>query len=561
MKLRSRAGGKPVKARRSKAVTLKRANEPKGVRRRGSSSTADQETTVARLTRELDKLLQRQTATSFMEITQRRRAEERFRLAVEAAPSGMIMADSEGRIILINAYTEKLFGYGRDELTGQKLEMLVPERFRGKHSGLRAGYITQPTIRPMGVGQDLFALRKDGSEFPVEIGLSPIATDQGTMVLAAIVDITERKQSEEAQKLRLILETALDAVVVMTSDGIVADWNDRAVSIFGWLRDEAVGRTMADLIIPERYREAHKNGLQRYLRTRQGDALGRRIELSGIKKNGEEFPVELSISAIQDGERILFVGCLRDMTEHHALRLARTEVARVTQRMAMDEMTASIVHEIKQPLAAIALNANAGLRWLTRTAPNLDEIRDALNRVVTDTNRTNEVIDGIRSVFKKENQTKARQDVNKLIREVLTLVGSDTEAQHIAVRTQLSDGLREVPANLVQLRQVIVNLITNAIDAMSTVVDRPRVLRLKTEAHEPSYLLITVEDSGIGIDPESMNRIFDPFFTTKSHGMGMGLSICRSIVENHGGRLSVSLGPSHGSIFHVFLPTDLPRRN
>lgn len=558
MRLRSRAGSKPVKARRSKAVTLKRGNEPKSVRRGGSSSAADQETTVARLTRELDKLLKQQTATSFMEITQRRRAEERFRLAVEAAPSGMIMADSEDRIILLNAYTEKLFGYGRDELTGQKLEMLVPERFRGKHSGLRAGYIKQPTIRRMGVGRDLFALRKDGSEFPVEIGLSPIATDQGTMVLAEIVDITERKQSEEARKLRLILETALDAVVVMTSDGIVADWNDRAVSIFGWLRDEAVGRTMADLIIPERYREAHKNGLQRYLRTRQGDALGRRIELSGIKKNGEEFPVELSISAIQDGERILFVGCLRDMTEHHALRLARTEVARVTQRMAMDEMTASIVHEIKQPLAAIALNANAGLRWLTRTAPNLDEVRDALNRVVTDTNRANEVIDGIRSVFKKENQTKARQDVNKLIREVLTLVGSDTEAQHIAVRTQLSDGLREVPANLVQLRQVIVNLITNAIDAMSTVVDRPRVLRLKTEAHEPSYLLITVEDSGIGIDPESMNRIFDPFFTTKSHGMGMGLSICRSIVENHGGRLSVSLGPSHGSIFHVFLPTHLP---
>jgi PAS domain S-box-containing protein len=537
---RRKTGNKTGKAQRHK--TLTRRNAPKAARHR-SPLTTGKETDVARLTRE------------------RRRAEERFRLVVEAAPSGMIMADSEGRIILLNAYTEKLFGYGRDELTRQKLEMLVPERFRGKHSGLRAGYITQPTIRPMGVGRDLFALRKDGSEFPVEIGLSPIDTDQGTMVLAAIVDITERKQSEQAGKLRLILETALDAVVVMTSDGIVADWNDRAVYIFGWPRDEAVGRTMADLIIPERYREAHRNGLQRYLRTRQGDALGRRIELSGIKKNGEEFPVELSISAVQDGERILFVGCLRDMTEHHALRLARTEVARVTQRMAMDEMTASIVHEIKQPLAAIAVNANAGLRWLTRTAPNLDEVRDALNLVVTDTNRVNEVIDGIRSVFKKENQTKARQDVNKLIREVLTLVGSDTEAQHIAVRTQLSDGLREVPANLVQLRQVIVNLITNAIDAMSTVVDRPRVLRLKTEAHEPSYLLITVEDSGVGIDPESMNRIFDPFFTTKSHGMGMGLSICRSIVENHGGRLSVSLGPSHGSIFQVFLPTDLPGRN
>lgn len=361
--------------------------------------------------------------------------------------------------------------------------------------------------------------------------------------------------------LQLILQTALDAVVVMTSEGIVADWNDRAVSIFGWPRHEAVGRVMADLIIPERYREAHKSGLQRYLRTGQGDALGRRIEVSGIRKNGEEFPVELSISPIQDGERILFVGCLRDITERYALRLARTEVARVAQRLAMDEMAASIVHEISQPLAAIASNAKAGLRWLTRTAPNLDEVRDALNRVVNDSHRASEVIGGIRSVFQKERQTEARQDVNKLIREVLTLVGSDAEAQHISVRAELSEELPEVPANLVQLRQVILNLITNAIDAMSTVVDRPRILRLKTEAPEPRCLLITVEDSGTGIDPENMNRIFDPFFTTKSHGMGMGLSICRSIVENHSGRRSVSLGPSYGSIFHVFLPTEPSARN
>jgi len=361
--------------------------------------------------------------------------------------------------------------------------------------------------------------------------------------------------------LRLILETALDAVVVMTSEGIVADWNDRAVSIFGWPRDEAVGRTMADLIIPERYREAHRNGLQRYLKTRQGDALGRRIEVSGIRKNGEEFPVELSISPIQDGKRILFVGCLRDITERYALRVARAEVARVTQRMAMDEMAASIVHEINQPLAAIASNSNAGLRWLTRTAPDLDEVRNALNRVVNDSHRASEVIGGIRSAFKKEHQTKARQDVNKLIREVLRLVGSDAEAQHISVRAELSDELPKVPANLVQLRQVILNLIANAIDAMSSVVDRPRVLRLKTQAREPSHLLITVEDSGTGIKPENMDRIFGPFFTTKSHGMGMGLSICRSIVESHGGRLSVSLGPSHGSIFNVSLPTDPRGRN
>jgi PAS domain S-box-containing protein len=358
--------------------------------------------------------------------------------------------------------------------------------------------------------------------------------------------------------LRLILETALDAVVVMKSDGVVADWNDRATSMFGWSRDEAVGRTMADLIIPERYREAHSVGLQRYLRSRKGEVFGRRIELSGIRKNGEEFSVEISISPMQDGEHILFIGCLRDLTEHNALRLARAEVSRVTQRLAMGEMAASILHEISQPLAAIASNAGAGLRWLTRANPDLDEARAALRHIVNDCHRTREVIGAIRLMFRREHPVEAPQNVNKLIDDVLILVRSDLDAQHISVRTELFDKLPQVPANLVQLRQVLVNLITNAVDAMSAVGGRPKVLRVKTEVDESSHVLITVEDSGVGIDPKNISRIFDPFFTTKPHGMGMGLSICCSIIESHGGRLSVSPGQPHGSIFHVLLPTEPP---
>src|SRR6516225_2627565 len=160
------------------------------------------------------------------------------------------------------------------------------------------------------------------------------------------------------EELRLILETALDAVVVMKPDGVVADWNDRAVGVFGWSRDEAVGRIMADLIIPERYREAHRNGLRRYLESGKGKVLGKRIEVSGLRKNGEEFPVELSISPIQDRENILFVGFVRDITERNALRLARLELARVQRRMAMGQIAASIAHEITQPLAAIIANGN-----------------------------------------------------------------------------------------------------------------------------------------------------------------------------------------------------------
>jgi PAS domain S-box-containing protein len=170
--------------------------------------------------------------------------------------------------------------------------------------------------------------------------------------------------------LHLVLETALDAVVVMRHDGIVAGWNVHAVDMFGWTREEAIGRAMADLIIPERYRAAHKNGLERYLASGQAVVLGRRIEVSGIRKNGEEFPVELSIAPI-NGDRLLFVGFLRDLTEHNALRQAQSEVARMSQRMAMGEMAASIVHEINQPLAAVAANADAGQRWLSREHPDI----------------------------------------------------------------------------------------------------------------------------------------------------------------------------------------------
>ena len=354
--------------------------------------------------------------------------------------------------------------------------------------------------------------------------------------------------------LRLVLETTLDAVIVMKSDGIVVDWNDRAVSIFGWSREEAVGRTLAELVIPERYREAHKKGLRRYLESRTGEVIGRRIEVSGLRRNGDEFPVELSISPIQDGEGIIFVGCLRDLSERNALRLAQLELGRVMRSMAMGEMAASIAHEINQPLTAIASNGNAALRWLRGARPNLDEARAALKKIVADSLRTGEVITGIRSMFRKDSQIKTPLDVNELIREVLALLRGEIEHQQVLVRAELFDGLPQIPANQVQLRQVIVNLITNAVDAMSTVSDRSRVLSVKTGVHESKNLLIKVEDSGIGIDPQNVDRIFAPYFTTKSNGMGMGLSICQSIIESHGGRLSVAVGQPYGSIFQVFLP-------
>jgi len=363
--------------------------------------------------------------------------------------------------------------------------------------------------------------------------------------------------SPPADALRLVLETALDAVVVMGDDGIVAGWNVRAVQMFGWTREEAIGRALADLIIPERYHAAHRNGLQRYLKSGQARVLGQRLEVSGVRKNGEEFPVELSIAPIRSA-RLSFVGFLRDLTERNTLGQARAEVARMSQRMAMSEMAASIVHEINQPLAAVAANADAGQRWLARERPDIEEARAAFKRIAGDARRANAIIEEIRLMFRHDSTVLSAVDVNALIREVLSLVRGDLENHRITVDTKLSDGLAPVHANAVQLRQVMVNLINNAIDAMSTVTNRQRLLRLGTQAVDPSSLLITVEDSGSGVDPAHAERIFEPFFSTKSHGMGMGLSICRSIVEHHGGRLSVAPGRKQGSIFQVTLPIAPP---
>ena len=245
----------------------------------------------------------------------------------------------------------------------------------------------------------------------------------------------------------------------------------------------------------------------------------------------------------------------RDVTKRNALRFARVELARVTQMMALGEMAASIAHEINQPLAAIAANGNAGLRWLTRRTPDVAEARAAFQHIVDDSRRASEVISGIRSIFKKDGQGKAPHDINELIREVLALVRGEVENHQVSVQMDLCEELPQVATNQVQLRQVFVNLIMNAVDAMSNVVNRPRILRLRSEIHDLNCLLITVEDFGIGIDPKIIDQIFNPFFTTKTDGMGMGLSICRTIAEGHGGRLMVSRREPHGSIFHLLLPT------
>jgi signal transduction histidine kinase len=232
-----------------------------------------------------------------------------------------------------------------------------------------------------------------------------------------------------------------------------------------------------------------------------------------------------------------------------------SELAHMNRTATAGALSASIAHEIKQPLAAIAANGSAALRWLTRATPDLDEAKESMERVVGAAHRASDVIDTIRSMFKTSDQKKAALKINVLIEEVLAVLHTDFLRRKIIVLSRLSADLPRVMAHRVQLQQVILNLCVNAADAMDAVTNRDRVLKVMSERHS-SGVSITVEDSGVGVEPKNIERIFEPFYTTKSEGMGMGLSICRSIIEEHGGRLSATSGRLHGLTLQISLPAD-----
>jgi len=243
----------------------------------------------------------------------------------------------------------------------------------------------------------------------------------------------------------------------------------------------------------------------------------------------------------------------REVEDRARTQTMQAELARVGRLATMGRMTAAMAHEINQPLGAIVASGNAGLRWLARTPPNFDEAREALDQIVKDGHRASDVIEGIRAIFRKGEEQLAPLDVNELIGDVLRLTRAEIQNEQISVRTELPNALPNVVGNRVQLQLVFRNLIVNAVEAMSFVTDRERVLHI-ISAITPSGVRIAIVDSGTGIDRDSIDRIFDTFFTTKSHGMGMGLSICRSIVEAHGGTLSASPSHPYGSIFEIQLP-------
>lgn len=362
------------------------------------------------------------------EMDERKRVEERFRLVVDSTPNAMLMVNREGRITQVNPQTERLFGYRGEELLGQSLERLFPERLRSSAGESLREFFASPALRGMASSTEMFGLRKDGGEFPLEVGLTPIESAGGLLALAAITDNTERKKAEEARR---------------------------------------------ELV--------------------------------------------------------------------HASRLA-----------VLSEFTTSIAHEINQPLGAILSNADAAELLLKKSPPPLEEVRQILADIRSDDLRASEVIRRLRALLRQGEVERQPIDLNAVVNDVIFILRAEAQRRRVEVLTELSSGASMVSGDKVHLQQILLNLMLNGMEAMAQTSGERR-LTLKTEQAN-GEVVVSVSDTGAGVSRERLPKIFERFFSTKPEGMGMGLAISRSLVEEHGGRIWVESTEGRGSVFRFALP-------
>jgi PAS domain S-box-containing protein len=355
---------------------------------------------------------------------------------------------------------------------------------------------------------------------------------------------------ETAPERDQIWKLSQDLLIVTDLSGKVVDINPAWSATLGWSADDLVGDTAEWLI--------HPDDRERSFREFVNEAVGNRAphcQMRILHKNGAYRL--LSWLAVRDRE-LIYAGA-RDITDlkqtQEKLQALRSRLDQSLRHTVVGALTASIAHEIKQPLAGIVTNASAGLRWLDRSDPNLKEVRTNLEQIVRAGNRIDEIIASTRAMFSKETSEHCWLDVRVLVGEVIALVQGELETHRVLLRRDMTDKPLQVIGDRVQLQQVLLNLTMNAIDATSSVTGRERLLTIASGIDENGMVRITVEDTGSGIDPAHLDRIFEPFFTTKSTGMGLGLCICRSIVETHGGKLWASPRDPFGTQFNLTVPS------
>jgi two-component system, LuxR family, sensor kinase FixL len=495
-------------------------------------------------------------------------AEHRLRLMVEFAPNAMIMVGPSGAIVMVNAEAERIFGYSRNELLGRSVEMLLPERFCVAHPELRAAFFSAPSARPMGAGRDLYGLKKDRQEFPIEIGLNPIETEGGLMVMASIIDITERKASElalsesehRARSLAAIVESSGDAIISLSLDGRVATWNKSAEHMFGYTAAEMIGQPIVHLAAPGYEAEM----LEIADRIRHGGRIDH-YETRRRHKDGSIFDVSLTESPIygSGGQLIGISKVLRDITAAKTAEAALTEsqarlqelnieLLHVARLSAMGQMAAMVTHELNQPLTAITSYMDTAALLLGRGGEvPISRLNGLLERAGQQASRAGNIIERLRGFMSRGDTDKRIESVSPLLRETAELVLMGIKQKGIGIDLQPDLPDVKILADKVQIQQVLLNLLRNAAEAVAEQEDRQ--ISLVAEAREDS-VHISVIDNGPGLPKEVQAKLFQPFVSTKRNGMGVGLSICHTIIGAHDGSIRAEPNSGGGTIFRITLP-------
>ncbi|MBI3512460.1 MAG: PAS domain S-box protein [Proteobacteria bacterium] len=486
-------------------------------------------------------------------------SEGRLQAVIDTAVDGIVIINRRGIVEVFNPACEALFGYRADEVVGRNVAMLMPSPYREEHDGYLGNYRATGVRKIIGIGREVVGRRKDGTTFPMELSVGEAMRGDDASFVGIIRDITARKHAEAAlrdreARLRAIFETLSDAVVIIDENGLIEQFSPAAQRLFGYTPEEVVGRNVA-ILMPSPYHERHDGYLAHYRATGEKRIIGIGRVVVARRKDGTTFPIELSVGEMRVDDRRSFIGFIRDITERQGaerrLHELQGELLHSSRLSTMGQMASALAHELNQPLTAVINYAQASRRLLGAGAGE-DKLSPIIDKMVGQANRAGQIIRRLRDFLEKGETDRRLESINKVVEEATALALVGVKATGVKIRIEIAADLPRVMIDKIQIQQVVLNLVRNAVEAMEHA--ERRELAIITALNDDREIETAVIDSGPGLAPEVAAQLFQPFVSTKAKGMGLGLSICRTIIEAHGGRLAAGAQPDGGTAFRFTLP-------